>query len=257
MRVNGVDIAPLVEAELDRRDPQRALMRPTDAQGFRHAWEVLDGLWARTVARARALDPALLHVSVADEWSFIETLRHLAFATDSWVGRAILGDPSPWHPLELPWDEMPDTPGVPRDREVRPDLDVVLALRKDRWAMVSTYLAGLTDEALDVDTEPVAGPGWPPPQSFPVRECLLVVLNEEWNHRLFAERDLAVLEAGSAEDGGEEAGASGRATSGRTTSGTAAPRAVARRRADGIRMPWQHDPVAGSSSSLVTTARPS
>ena len=38
-----------------------------------------------------------------------------------------------------------------------------------------------------------------------MRECLLVVLNEEWNHRLFAERDLAVLEAGSAEDGGEEA----------------------------------------------------
>ena len=68
------------------------------------------------------------------------------------------------------------------------------------------YLAGLTDEALDVDTEPVEGPGWPPPQGFPVRECLLVVLNEEWNHRLFAERDLAVLEAGSAEDGGEEAG---------------------------------------------------
>ena len=201
VRVNGVDVAPLVEAELDRRDPQRALMRPTDAQGFRHAWELLDGLWAGTVARARGLDPALLHVSVADEWSFIETLRHLAFATDSWVGRAILGTPSPWHPLELPWDEMPDTPGVPRDREVRPDLDVVLALRRDRWAMVRDYLAGLTDEALATDTEPVEGPGWPPPRSFPVRECLLIVLNEEWNHRLFAERDLAALETGSVEAG--------------------------------------------------------
>ena len=29
--INGVDIAPLVEAELDRRDPERAKMRPTDA----------------------------------------------------------------------------------------------------------------------------------------------------------------------------------------------------------------------------------
>jgi hypothetical protein len=28
-----------------------------------------------------------------------------------------------------------------------------------------------------------------------VRECLLIVLNEEWEHRLYAERDLAVLEA--------------------------------------------------------------
>jgi Pentapeptide repeats (8 copies) len=44
-------------------------------------------------------------------------------------------------------------------------------------------------------TKPVEGTAWPPPQSFTVRECLLVVLNEEWEHRLYAERDLAVLEA--------------------------------------------------------------
>jgi hypothetical protein len=31
-----------------------------------------------------------------------------------------------------------------------------------------------------------------------VRECLLVVLNEEWEHRLYAERDLDALEARSA-----------------------------------------------------------
>jgi len=29
-----------------------------------------------------------------------------------------------------------------------------------------------------------------------VRDCLLTVLNEEWHHRVYAERDLAVLEAG-------------------------------------------------------------
>src|SRR5215831_11114824 len=39
VRVNGVDIAPLVEAELDRRYPDRATMRPTDAAGFREAWQ--------------------------------------------------------------------------------------------------------------------------------------------------------------------------------------------------------------------------
>jgi hypothetical protein len=31
-----------------------------------------------------------------------------------------------------------------------------------------------------------------------VRECLLVILNEEWEHRLYAERDLTALEAGRA-----------------------------------------------------------
>jgi hypothetical protein len=192
--VNGVDVAPLVNAELHRRDPGRAKMRPTDPAGFREAWDIVERLWDGTVERARGLDPALLHESVDGEWSFIETLRHLVFATDAWVGRAILGDPSPWDPLDLPWDEMPDTPGIPRDREVRPSLDEVLSLRRDRMATVRTLIDGLTDESLAARTEPVEGPGWPPPESFPVRECLLIILNEEWHHRQFAERDLDALE---------------------------------------------------------------
>ncbi|GAA2153807.1 DinB family protein [Nocardioides koreensis] len=191
--VNGVDVAPLVEAELDRRDPDRARMRPTDPAGFREAWDIVERLWDGTLARARGLAPELLHESVDGEWSFIETLRHLAFATDAWVRRAVLGDPSPWDPLDLPWDGMPDTPGIPRDREVRPSLDEVVALRRDRMATVRTLVDGLTDASLAAQTEPVDGAGWPPPRSFPVRECLLIVLNEEWHHRQFAERDLAVL----------------------------------------------------------------
>jgi DinB superfamily/Pentapeptide repeats (8 copies) len=188
--MNGVDVAPLVEAELDRRDPERAKMRPTDPAGFREAWDIVERLWDGTVERARGFDPDLLHESVNGEWSFIETLRHLVFATDAWVRRAILGDPSPWDPLDLPWDEMADLPGIPRDRKVRPSLDQVLALRRDRMATVRTVVDGLTEETLAADTEPVDAPGWPPPQSFAVRECLLIVLNEEWHHRTFAERDL-------------------------------------------------------------------
>ena len=133
LTINGVDIGPLVDAELDRRYPGRAKMRPADPSGFREAWGILERLWGQTVERARRLPPELLHESVDGEWSFIETLRHLAFATDAWIRRAILGDPAPWDPLDLPWDEMPDTPGVPRDRAVRPSLDAVLALR-DRGA---------------------------------------------------------------------------------------------------------------------------
>ena len=195
--INGVDIAPLVEAELDRRHPGRAKMRPSDPAGFREAWDVIERLWAGTVTRARSLDPDLLHESVNGEWSFIETLRHLAFATDAWVRRCILGDPSPWDPLDLPWDEMPDTPGIPRDRDARPSLDEVLELRRDRMATVRQFVDALTDESLDADTKPVEGPGWPESRSYPVRDCLLVVLNEEWQHRLYAERDLDLLTAGT------------------------------------------------------------
>ncbi|MFI5912237.1 pentapeptide repeat-containing protein [Dactylosporangium sp. NPDC051541] len=193
--INGVDIAPLVEAELDRRDPERVKMRPTTPEGFRAAWDLVELRWSQTVDRARTLPPEKLHESVDGEWSFIETLRHLAFATDCWVRRAILGDPAPWHPLDLPWDQMEDTPGVPRDRAARPTLDEALALRHDRMATVRTLVDSLTPESLAARTTPVHGPGWPPPEAFGVGECLRVVLNEEWYHRKFAERDLAALEA--------------------------------------------------------------
>lgn len=192
--VNEVEIAPLVEEELDRRDPDRVAMRPTDPDGFRAAWEVLGRRWDETVDRARRLDPDLLHASVEGEWSFVQTLRHLAYATDTWLRRVILGDPRPWHPLSLPFDELRPHPEVPWDREARPSLDEALALRDDRRDQVRRYLDDLDSATLESDTEPVDGPSWPPADRYPVRECLRVLLDEEWNHRRYAERDLDVLE---------------------------------------------------------------
>lgn len=191
--VNGVDIAPLVEAELNRRMPERAKMRPEDADGFREAWTILERLWAGTVARARTFPEAALHRGVDDEWSFIQTLRHLSFASAAWVSRMILGNPSPWHPLDLPWDEAEGWEGIPWDREARPPLDEVLALRRQRQAMVRDVIAELTDDHLTADVTRTE-PGWPRIESFPIKECLLIVLNEEWEHRLYAERDLTILE---------------------------------------------------------------
>jgi uncharacterized damage-inducible protein DinB len=192
--VNGVDIAPLVEAEMARRDPDYAKMKPTTAAGFRDAWDVLERRGAQTVERARVLDPSLLHERVDDEWSFIETLRHLCYATDAWVNRVYLGDPDPWSPLDLPFDTLRDLEWR-HDKDVRPTLDEVLALRADRQATVRRVLADLTDEDLAGNTTPVEGDGWPPADSYPVVEVLGIVVNEEWHHRRFAERDLAVLES--------------------------------------------------------------
>jgi hypothetical protein len=191
--VNGVDIAPLIEAELDRRMPDRAKMRPDDADGFREAWAILQRLWAGTLARARSLPEAALHRSVDDEWSFIDTLRHLNFASAAWVGRMVLGDPSPWHPLDLPWDEAPAWEGIPCDRAAQPSLDEVLAIRHERQAMVGQVIEALTDEQLASGVT-CTEPGWPQLADFPVQECLRIVLNEEWQHRLYAERDLAQLD---------------------------------------------------------------
>lgn len=191
--VNGVNIAPLVNAELNRRMPERAKMRPDDSDGFRAAWAILERLWEGTLARARTFPEAALHRSVDDEWSFIQTLRHLNFASAAWVSRMILGNASPWHELDLPWDEAAGWDGIPWDREARPTLDEVLTVRRERQAMVRNVMESLTDEQLASEVTRTE-PGWPREETFPVKECLHIVLNEEWEHRLYAERDLTSLE---------------------------------------------------------------
>jgi uncharacterized protein YjbI with pentapeptide repeats len=196
--INGVDVAPLIIAELDRRDPERVLMRPTDPDGYRSAWDLVERRWAETVDRARSLPPQALHESVDGEWSFVQTLRHLLYATDVWFRRVVLGEPRPWHALDLPFDGMTPHPEVPWDRDARPSLEEVVALRRDRMDGVRTYLDSLDRATLDSRTAPVEGPGWPPPDAYPVAEALRTVLNEEWAHRGYAERDLAVVESRSA-----------------------------------------------------------
>jgi uncharacterized protein YjbI with pentapeptide repeats len=67
LRVNGVDVVPLVEAELNRRYPDRVKMRPADADGFREAWAILERRWQQTVERARRMPPEMLHERVDGE----------------------------------------------------------------------------------------------------------------------------------------------------------------------------------------------
>jgi hypothetical protein len=139
------------------------------------------------------LPQAALHRNVDDEWSFIQTLRHLNFASAAWVDRMVRGTTSPWHALDLPWDEAPGWDGIPWDREARPSLDEVLTVRRERQAMVRNVLESLTDEQIAADVTRIE-PGWPRMEDFPVKECLRIVLNEEWQHRLYAERDLDRVE---------------------------------------------------------------
>lgn len=192
--VNGVDVAPLVEAELDRRDPDRALMRPSTVDGFREGFARVGELWEETVARARTFPPALLHEQVDGEWSFVQTLRHLSFATGCWVDRMILGRPDPYRPTDLPWDEAAPGDWFTWERDARHDLDEVLAVRRERRATVRDLLATLTDDRLE-EVVSASGPGWPDPEmEETVGQCLRVVLDEEYHHRLYAERDLTRLQ---------------------------------------------------------------
>lgn len=196
LRINGVDVTQFVADEVERRDPDRALMRPEDPAGFRAAWDLLEQRWEETVARARRLDPAQLHERVDGEWSFIETLRHLNFASAAWIKRSIDGEPNPYHRLDKPWDEAPDDKGFPNDADARPSLDEVLELRRARQADVRRVVEGLTPERLAAAFVPPDDGGWPHRgYELTVKDAIGIVLNEEYLHRQYAERDLTALES--------------------------------------------------------------
>ena len=188
LKINGVEVEPLIEAELDRRHPERTKLRPKDVDGLRAAFDVVEDMWAQTVERARRLPEAKLHERVGVEYSFVETLRHLIFATDSWITRLVLRVPDGHHEWGVAPDLPPDAPP-----DAGPELDPVLELRAERFAWIRDYLSGATDADLPVIVSAPDSTAHPQ-GTFPVLDCFRVVLREEWWHNQYATRDLAVLE---------------------------------------------------------------
>jgi uncharacterized damage-inducible protein DinB len=191
--VNGVDVIPFVEAELNRRFPGRADQRAKDPEGLRAAWAALERTWAATLDRVAAMPEGTVDVSIDGEWSFAQTLRHLVLATDIWLGRAILERDQPFHPLALVdsgskegFDESVLATETPSYAEV-------LEARADRVAMVHDFLAGITADEL---AAPRRNPHEPDREET-VRSCLHVILEEEWEHNRYAVRDLDAIDQGA------------------------------------------------------------
>jgi len=196
LRVNGVDVIPLVEAELNRRFPGRAQRRAGDPDGLRAAWAMLERTWAATLERVAAMPAGTVDVSVAGEWSFAQTLRHLVMATDAWLGRSILGIDQPFHPFGQPNAEY-ETDGNDMSvfTTVTPSYAEVLEARAGRVAMVRDFLATVTsDQLAEMRNNP-----WAPQYQQTTLSCLHVILKEEWDHHRYAVRDLETIEAKSGE----------------------------------------------------------
>jgi hypothetical protein len=191
-----------IRDELDRRHPERIKLRPTDAAGLQQAFNVVEEMWAPTIERARRLPRSKLHERVNDEYSFVETFRHLLFAWDAWLPRIVLRVPDGYHDWAVPPDLPSDAGGAVMwsidagwswSSDAAPDLDAVLDVRAERLAHVRDYLSGATEEDLRTGVSP---PPWYPQPECSVRFCFLVVLNDEWWHHQYATRDLTVLEGG-------------------------------------------------------------
>ncbi|HEY1487829.1 MAG TPA: DinB family protein, partial [Micromonosporaceae bacterium] len=196
--VNGVDVIPLVDAELNRRFPGRADRRATDPDGLRAAWTALERTWAATLERVAAMPADTVDISVGGEWSFAQTLRHLVLATNTWLGRGILEIEQPYHPLGQP-DTSFEADG--RDMSVftpvTPSYAEVLEVRAEHVAMVRDFIATVTaDELASARRNP-----HDPEHEETVRSCLHVILEEEWEHHRYAVRDLDAIEAKSGDQG--------------------------------------------------------
>jgi uncharacterized damage-inducible protein DinB len=195
--VDGVEVSGFVAAQLDARHPERVQLRAAHtAAELRAMWDTVERLWTDTRARAEKLPEPLLHERVEQEWSFVETMRHLLMATDGWVGRLMLGDPSAYHRFGLPpTDLSPEgSAELGLDLDARPTYAEVLALHLDRLARARRFVASVTDAQLDEPRTAVIAPDWGE-RTETLRECLRVLMKEYCAHSRFATRDLAVLEA--------------------------------------------------------------
>ena len=193
--VNDVDVTAFVDAELDRRHPERVQLRQLQtADDYRAMWDTIERLWSDTVADAERLPEPARHERVDDEWSFVETLRHLVFATDAWASRTVLDEPMPYHRLGLTQTGYPpaDAVALGIDLDARPSFAEVMEVRADRMALVRGIVDGLTDTELERMCTRAPAPGYPE-ESRSVGRCLRVVMREECEHHRYAVRDLAVL----------------------------------------------------------------
>ena len=203
--VNGVDVVPLVDAELNRLFPGRELQKAQTPEGLREGWVAVQAAWRETV---EGTPPELVDAHVEDEWSLAQTLRHLVLATDAWLRGAILRVEQPFHEIGQIFtgaEEMGYDVSVFRTEP--PSYDEVLAVRAERQQLVTDFLAGVTPELLAEERKDPWGGGWSPT----VGDCIRVILEEEWAHLRYIRRDLAILRAGEGGDAGP-AGQAGDAT---------------------------------------------
>jgi hypothetical protein len=189
--VNGVEVAGYVRAELERRHPELRYLDAKDVPGLQRVWAKVQEIAAATLDTARLLPPAMLDASVDDEYSYLQTLRHLVFAADRWITGPVLGEADQFHPLGYPFDGAPPAERASLDLDAHPTLDDVLEARAERARFVDTVVRDATDESLARLVESPNG------GTTTVGNCIRVVLSEEWWHHRYADRDLAVLASGA------------------------------------------------------------
>jgi hypothetical protein len=197
LTINGVEVAPLIEAELIRRHPELATFTAADLSEVAEGLQIVEAQLGATLGRVAVLPDDLRNRSVDGEWSAVETVRHLVFVVDLHVRRQVLGlGAEAYDPIGLPPSHMPSSlPDTAIDVEARPSFEEAVMVWQGRLAEVRDLVLRATPAEADA-TRPVDVPGFPPlTETTPLRRGVSVVLRETWEHNRYMERDLAVLEA--------------------------------------------------------------
>jgi DinB superfamily/Pentapeptide repeats (8 copies) len=182
--INGVDVTAYVN-ERDPWYPLRAMLRPSTPEDMLATWAALEDSWAKTITSAKTLPDDALHQSVNDEWSFVQTLRHLVFAMDKWFTTPILDER--FHPIGLPNTGSVDFPWPDLDYGVTPSVEDALAVRSDQARKFRDYLSTVTTTEFTRSVDVLEN------GANPVQECIYTVFEEEFWHNRYAQRDLAQL----------------------------------------------------------------
>jgi len=186
--VNGVDVVPFVDAELNRQFPGRELQKAQTPTALRDGWVAVHAAWETTVTNT---PPELVDAHVEDEWSLAQTLRHLVLATDAWLRGGIMEMEQPFHEIGQIFTGAGDMGfDVSIFRADAPAFEDILAVRVERQQLVTDFLAIATPELLAEERDnPWGGADWHPT----VGDCMRVILEEEWAHLRYVRRDLALL----------------------------------------------------------------
>ena len=138
-----------------------------------------------TMQRASTFAEADLQRGVDDEWSTVQSLRHLVLIVDVWLSRTILGEDDPFHPMALPPHFMPaKMPGTSIDPDAVPTFAEACAVVRGRLDALRAYTDALDDDALNV---PVNN------HAKTVGGALGVLFDEFAAHDYFINRDLDKL----------------------------------------------------------------
>lgn len=157
MTVEGFRVDEMIEAELDRRDPERARLRmsdPHDPECVRAVMARLDEVRAEFCEMLRAADASQLTARPEpDEWSVIEIVRHLVFAEDLYLNRWIECNDVPWCTMGLLPEFLARDPDY-ADVGIDPadDLESVMAAWDGIHACTQAFVADVTAEQLRRDT---------------------------------------------------------------------------------------------------------